>query len=79
MTEKESWRPTDRALNQLAGIAGLGWTASFLGFLMSVVRSGNTLVARFGADPRSLLYLGIVCFLVTMVLDRVANAAENEG
>ena len=46
---------------------------------MSVVRSGNTLVARFGADPRSLLYLGIVCFLVTMGLDRVANAAENEG
>jgi len=46
---------------------------------MSVVRSGNTLVARFGADPRSLLYLGTVCFLATMVLDRVANAAENEG
>lgn len=63
---------------------GRGYPAPFDGPIEPVCsdvggRSGNTLVARFRADPRSLLYLGTVCFLVTMGLDRVANAAENEG
>jgi len=65
--------PNDEFLNQLAGITGVGWTTSILGFLTTVIGYGNSLVSRFMADSRSFLYAGVVFFLLTLGLDRIAN------
>ncbi|MUV88046.1 hypothetical protein GJ631_16160 [Natronomonas sp. CBA1123] len=59
-------------LDQLAGITGLGWTASIIGYLGTAIGIGNTLVARV-ADPQSLLYLGAVLFAATFGLDRLRD------
>ncbi|QPV64922.1 hypothetical protein I7X12_10070 [Halosimplex litoreum] len=70
---------TDLA-EQLAGLAGLGWTTSTLGFLGTVLGYGNSVVSRLVTEPSSLLYVGAVCFLATVGLDRVANGArERDG
>lgn len=61
-------------LNQVAGITGFGWTASTLGFLGSIAGYGNSLLSALVVGPRSLLYLGIGCFLATLGLDRLRNA-----
>lgn len=58
---------------QLAGLAGLGWTTSTLGFLGTVLGYGNSVVGRLVSEPSSLLYVGAVCFLATVGLDRIAN------
>lgn len=63
---------TDR-LDQLAGVTGLGWTASWLGYLGFAVGYGNGLVSRLVTTPQSLLYVGLVCFLATLGLDRLAE------
>jgi len=63
---------TDRA-EQLAGLAGLGWTTSALGFLGTVLGYGNSVVSRLVAEPSSLLYVGVVCFLAMVGLDRIAS------
>jgi len=63
--------------DQLAGLAGLGWTTSTLGFLGTVLGYGNSVVGRLVTDPSSLLYVGAVCFLATLGLDRVANRASD--
>lgn len=60
-------------LNQLAGLTGLGWTVSFLGFLSTVVGYGNMFVARLATSPQSLLYLGTVFFVATLGLDRLTE------
>ncbi|QLH80748.1 hypothetical protein [Halosimplex pelagicum] len=65
---------TDLA-EQLAGLAGLGWTTSTLGFLGTVLGYGNSVVSRLVTEPSSLLYVGAVCFLATLGLDRIANRA----
>lgn len=67
----------DAVLDQLAGITGLGWTASILGYLGTVVGFGNSLVARLAVDPQSLLYLGGVLFVTTLGLDRLRNALSD--
>ncbi|WP_436925299.1 hypothetical protein [Halosimplex amylolyticum] len=72
-----SWKPSlptnaDTA-EQLAGITGLGWTTSTLGFLGTVLGYGNSIVGRLVTDPQSLLYVGSVCFLATLGLDRLAK------
>lgn len=61
------------ALEQLAGVAGVGWTASILGYLSLLVGYGNGLVSRLVAEPRALLYVGLACFLATLGLDRLAD------
>lgn len=61
-------------LDQLAGITGLGWTASLLGYLITVIGYGNSLVTRLVADPHSLLYLGSALFVATLGLDRLQNS-----
>ncbi|WP_459193462.1 hypothetical protein [Halosimplex sp. J119] len=71
------WKPTlptdtDTA-EQLAGITGLGWTTSTLGFLGTVLGYGNSVVGRLVTDPQSLLYVGGVFFLATLGLDRLAK------
>lgn len=76
--EKE--RPAKKdVLNQLAGITGLGWTTSVLGFLSTVVASGNSIVSRLVADPQSLLYVGAVFFVATVGLDRLADVSDGEN
>lgn len=71
------WKPTlptnaDTA-EQLAGITGLGWTTSTLGFLGTALGYGNSVVSRLVTDPQSLLYVGSVCFVATLGLDRIAK------
>lgn len=57
-------------VDQIAGITGLGWTASLLGYLITVVGYGNSVISRLVVDPRSLLYVGSVLLVVTVGLDR---------
>lgn len=65
-------------LDQLAGITGLGWTTSLLGFLTPVIGYGNGFVSRFVTDPQSLLYVGVVFFLATLGLDRLARTQSDD-
>lgn len=58
-------------LDQIAGITGVGWTASLLGYLMTVIGYGNSIISRLVVEPRSLLYVGSTLFVVTLGLDRV--------
>jgi hypothetical protein len=60
-------------LETLGGITGVGWTTSVLGFLATVMGYGNGIVSRLVADPQSLLYVGAVCFVTTVGLDRLSN------
>ncbi|MDZ5809886.1 hypothetical protein U4E84_00775 [Halorubrum sp. AD140] len=72
-------------LNQLSGLTGLGWTASVLGYLSTVIGYGNGLISRLVAEPQSLLYVGGSFFLLTLGLDRLHGKiaterdAEKEG
>lgn len=63
-------------LDQLAGITGLGWTASMLGYLGTAIGIGNSFVARV-VDPQSLLYLGALLFAATFGLDRLRDKRSN--
>lgn len=70
--------PLDKdALNQLAGLTGLGWTASVLGYLTTIIGYGNSVVTRVVADPQSLLYLGGALFVATLGLDRLRDRADH--
>lgn len=71
-------RPDGESLDNLAGITGLGWTTSTLGFLTTAIGYGNGLVSRLVTDPHSLLYVGVACFLATLGLDRLAES-RSEG
>mgnify|MGYP000141509269 CR=1 FL=1 len=71
--------PDTDLVEQLAGVTGLGWTTSTLGFLGTVLGYGNGLVSRLVTEPRSFLYVGAVCFLATLGLDRVAKSAGTDG
>ncbi|WP_241662523.1 hypothetical protein [Halorubrum depositum] len=69
-------RDTDKdLLNQLTGLTGLGWTASVLGYLSTVIGYGNGLISRLVAEPQSLLYVGGSFFVLTLGLDRLHNRA----
>lgn len=68
----------DDVLRQAAGITGVGWTASLLGYLGAVSGVGNHLVARIVlVDPQSLLYLGSVLFVATFGLDRLRKTRSD--
>lgn len=60
-------------LDQLAGITGLGWTTSTLGFLSAVLGYGNGIASRLVAEPQAFLYVGLAFFLATLGLDRLAR------
>lgn len=60
-------------LDQLAGITGLGWTASILGYLGMVFGYGSSLLTRLAFEPQSLLYLGGALLVATFGLDRLQN------
>lgn len=78
MSLKEKPRLDKDALNQIAGITGIGWTASVLGYLTTVIGYGNTVVTRIVADPQSLLYLGGALFVATLGLDRLKERLVDE-
>ncbi len=65
-------------LNQLTGLTGLGWTASVLGYLSTVIGYGNGLISRLATEPQSLLYVGGSFFLLTIGLDRLQNRTATE-
>jgi len=65
-------------LDQLAGITGVGWTTSALGFLSTVVGYGNSVVTRLVAEPQSLLYIAAVFFVATLGLDRLTQRLSEE-
>jgi len=67
------------SLNGIAGITGVGWTTSMLGFLSAMLGYGNGLITRLVADPQSLLYLGVVLFVTTLGLDRLNDALSNRS
>ncbi len=75
--DRDALSPDRDALDQLAGVTGLGWTASVLGFATTLVGYGNELVLRLVTDPVSLLYAGGLLFLATLSLDRLAGMDEN--
>lgn len=60
-------------LDQLAGITGLGWTVSVLGYLGTLIGYGNSVISRLVVDPQSLLYVGGAFFIATLGLDRIRN------
>jgi hypothetical protein len=64
----------EQVLDELAGITGLGWTASVLGALGSLAGYGNSLFSTLAVGPLSLLSLGVACFLATLGLDRLRRA-----
>lgn len=65
----------EEVLDELAGITGFGWTASALGALGSLAGYGNSILSTLAVGPISLLSLGVACFLATLGLDRLRNAA----
>jgi hypothetical protein len=71
MSQKERLVSDIDLLDQFAGITGLGWTVSILAYLGAVLGYGTSIIARFVGDPQLLLYLGCVCLLTTVGLDRL--------
>lgn len=63
-----------KTLDQLAGLTGIGWTASILAYLILAVGVGNSLFSQLVADPVLLLYLGGVLLVATLGLDRLQNS-----
>jgi hypothetical protein len=78
MSLSEIGSPNNDRLYQLAGITGLGWTVSILGYLGTVLTNENSPVAPFATNPQSLLYLGTVLFVVTLGLERLRYTRSNE-
>lgn len=60
-------------LDQLAGITGIGWTVSILGYVSAAIGYGTVFISRLVTDPQSLLYLGGVLFMTTLGLDRLRD------
>lgn len=80
MGPESTWPLDTDVADQLVGVAGLGWTTSTLGFLGTALGYGNSIVSRLVTEPSSLLYVGFVCFLATLGLDRVAKrTADGES
>lgn len=75
MSLRERIVPNEERLDQLAGLTGVGWTTSLLGYLGAAVGYGSSLVPR----PSSLLYLGGALFLATLGLDRLRNRRGGES
>lgn len=59
----------DAVLHELAGITGVGWTASSLGFIGSLVWYGNAPGPSQPLGSWVLLAVAIGCFVTTVGLD----------
>ena len=71
-------RLNQETLHQLGGLTGIGWTAAVIGYLSTLVGFGGQYVARLVTDPHSLLYAGVVLFLATFGLDKLANTETRD-
>ena len=69
--------PSRELLHQLGGVTGFGWTTSIIGYLSAVLGYGGY-VSRFVTDPQSFLYAGVILFLATIGLDRLANSKDRD-
>lgn len=79
MPRLQNLRPNTDVLDRIAVLTGLGWTASILGYIATVIGYGTVLATRL-AHPQSLLYLGGVLFAATFGLDRLQDRlAEREN
>ena len=79
MQLKPSALSDEQFLHELAGITGLGWTVSTLGFIGSLIWYGDV---PGGSDPlesRALLYVGICCFVATVGLDALRTVVDDGG
>ncbi len=76
---KRWFRSDSNVLDQLAGITGVGWTVSILGYVTAAVGHGTVVISRLVADPQSLLYLGGALFLATFGLDRLKDRRAEKG
>ncbi|MFC7136646.1 hypothetical protein [Halobaculum litoreum] len=74
MSPKQDTETEGRVLERAAGVTGVGWTASALGYLGTAIGVGNSLVT----NPQSLLYLGGVCFVATLGLDRLNGRDDGD-
>mgnify|MGYP000580871393 CR=1 FL=1 len=63
----------EELLHELAGITGVGWTASSLGFIGSLLWYGDGIGASHSLATRALLYLAIASFLATLGLDALRS------
>ncbi len=63
----------DGVLHTVAGITGVGWTGSVLGYLGTAVGYGSP------GNPQSFLYLGGVLFVATVGLDRLRGCCRSEN
>ncbi|MGM0398044.1 MAG: hypothetical protein ACQEQY_03540 [Halobacteriota archaeon] len=77
MSLKQQLTAEHDLLDQLAGVTGLGWTVSLLGYLGTLIGYGNSIVSRLVVDPQSLLYIGGAFFVATFGLDRLRNRGTN--
>lgn len=69
---------SDDEMDRLAGLTGLGWTSSLLLYLAAVIGTGSGVVTGLVTDPRTLLYVGAVLFVLTVGLDRLATHTGRE-
>jgi hypothetical protein len=75
MELKQRLKPDEDTLSQVAGITGLGWTASLLGYLSIVLGHGSSLVT----NPLSLLYLGGILLVATLGLDQLKSTVSDRA
>jgi len=73
MSLKTKLTVSENGLDQIAGLTGIGWTTSLLGYLSTTIGYGSALVT----NPQSLLYLGGVLFVATLGLDRLKAALSD--
>lgn len=73
MSIKQVPKLNEELLNQLAGLTGLGWTASMLGFLSAASGYGGSFVPR----PQWFLALAVILFVVTLGLDRLTRGLSD--
>lgn len=64
-------------LAQLAGVTGVGWTVSALGYLATVLGFGGSHVTWLPLGAQPLLYLAGACLVATLGLDRLRETRSN--
>ncbi len=74
---RPSWSKK-QALENLVGLAGLGWTASLLAFFSTALGYGTSIITRLVTTPQSLLYFGAALFVATLGLDRLSKKLSEE-
>jgi hypothetical protein len=69
MSPKEEIDANADLLDTAAGLTGIGWTTSLLGYLATAMGNSPTPLV----SPQSLLYLGGILFVTTIGLDALSD------